>query len=491
MGKKRHVIAGIFMAGVMGLGMMGCSDTKTETTQGGTDVKMGQTSETSLAGTKIRFAVGEITDEKIKQVWEELIADYEEKSGVDIEFEIVPGDFRVWLTTQHTANNAPDVLQTNYNYIWEDYAKGYMINFDDYIDEPNPYNENKTIRETMADSLLLQAVNPDDNSIPAIPSHVVGTKIIYNKNMFEEAGITEVPVTYDAFMEACKKLQEKGHVPVGFANSKSADVHMNWWIHTFVAQMDQELRDQMDKTGDGFVSKNELVEATDQGLIDFTKDPFRSAFELLKDFSQYWNSDFNSTDQEQIRDLWMSEKIAMYMTLSSSMQDFNRMEELGFDYGIMNAPILTEDNYPNVTGKSLNNGGRMVTAYGITQNADEKKQAASIDFVNYMMSPDVLKRLMNEFMYLPPLADMELSDELQGWLTQENEDTLRANYFGNATFKEFVDFQVLSGQLYLGDELDLDTYLQELNQEWKAQSDKAKAENGWSEENEYGRKKEE
>ena len=154
----------------------------------------------------------------------------------------------------------------------------------------------------------------------------------------------------------------------------------------------------------------------------------------------------------------------------------------------MPLPILTENNYANVTGKSLNNGGRVVDVYAVVKNEDPVKQAAAIDFVNYMLSPAALQKLMDEFMVIPPLKDMEMSEALQGWLTTETEDVLRANYFGYATSKEFTDFQVLMSQVYLTGDMSLEEYTKELNEEWKTMCENAKIENGWSEENGYGTK---
>lgn len=41
---------------------------------------------------------------------------------------------------------------------------------------------------------------------------ILGT--YYNKDMFEECGITEVPDTWDKFLEACEKLKAAGHQPI-------------------------------------------------------------------------------------------------------------------------------------------------------------------------------------------------------------------------------------------------------------------------------------
>lgn len=277
-------------------------------------------------------------------------------------------------------------------------------------------------------------------------------------------------------------------MPFGFANAKVNDAHMNWWLHNFVSQMDKDIRDQMDVSGDGYVTKNELVAATDQGMIDFSQSPYSDGIELLKDFSQYWNSDFNSTDQTGVVDLWLSGKVAMTTVGSFQANLIAELEGLEFEYGLMPLPILTENNYANVTGKSLSNGGRLVDVYAVVKNEDPVKQAAAIDFVNYMLSPAALQKLMDEFMVIPPLKDMEMSDALRGWLTADTEDVLRANYFGYATSKEFTDFQVLMSQVYLTGDMSLEEYTKELNEEWKTMCENAKIENGWSEENGYGTK---
>lgn len=483
-------VAAVLAGGVFGCG--GGDNTEQETKSSSTadpGSQGGGASAGDISGTTIRFASSALKDEATQAVWNQILDNYKEKSGVTVEMEnFENAEFRTWITTQHAANNAPEVFDMNYSWAWEDYNKGYLIDFNDYLDTANPYNQDKKLGDTMSDILMQQAVNPDNGSVPGIPGRVLGVKIIYNKTMLTDAGVTELPKTYTQFKAACKKLQEKGYVPFGFANAKVNDAHMNWWLHNFVSQMDSGLREQMDIDGDGFVAKNELVAATDKGLIDYTKAPFKDAIELLKDFSTYWNTDFNSTDQNGVVDLWLSGKVAMTTVGSFQANLLTELEDLGFDYGLMQLPVLTTDDYPQVTGKSLNNGGRLVDVFAVTKVEDPVKQAAAIDFVKYLLSPEVFTILMDEFLTIPPLKDMDLSDKLSGWLTTDTEDVLHANYFGYATSKEFTDFQVLSSQVYLTDDMTLEDYTNELNTEWKNMCENAKTENDWSEENGYGTK---
>ncbi|HHV09468.1 MAG TPA: extracellular solute-binding protein [Clostridiales bacterium] len=444
-----------------------------------------------ISGTTIRFSIGAILDENGQKVWDEILNDYHEKSGVTVELEQFDNSsYRTWITTQHAANSAPDVMEVNYSWGWDDYTKGYLIDFNEHLSDANPYFDNKTLEETMSPILMQQAVNPNNKSLPGIPSKVLGVKVMYNKTLFEKAGIDKLPTTVDEFFEACEKLKAVGVVPFGFANAKVNDAHMNWWLHNFISQMDQELRDKMDLDGNGFVTKNELVAATDNNLIDFTASPFKDSITLLKEFSQYWNSDFNSTDVSGIMDLWLSEKVAMMTIGSFQAYQLEGIGDLGFEYGLMPLPIVTENQYPSPTGKSLNNGGKLVDTYVVKANKDAKKQAAALDFVQFMLSPEPLQKLMDGFMIIPPVQDMPMSDNLKGWLTTETEDVLHANYFGYATSKEFTDFQVLSSQVYLMGDMDMEEYTEGLNKEWSAMSENAKVENGWSKENEYGMKAE-
>lgn len=439
-----------------------------------------------IKGVKLRFAQEKLEDAELKAIYEEIFAEYKELSGVDVELEVVTGDFPVWLTTQHIANNAPDVVVTNYTIAREDYKKGYVLDLGEYINEPNPYNDGKPLSETVRKSLLDACADPDSGATPILPYAANGVRLVYNKSLFEEAGIKDVPVTYDEFIEVCKKLKDSGITPLGLANASDSTASLGWWLNTYTSQMDEEFRKQIDLNADEIISKNELVAATDKGLIDFTKEPFSKSYQMFKELMQYCNSDFNSTSEAQAIDLWLGEKVAMTLMISVRMKSIKDVD-MGFEYDVMKFPLLTEENYPDVSGKNPYLGGKLTNGYIITQNEDPKKQRAAIDFTNYMLSPDVVKKLMDASMILPPIDGVGEGSEK--WVPSESEELIKAEYYSTVNFKEFVDFNTLSSQLYLSDEISEQEFFTGLNEEWKANCEKAKQENGWSEENEYGNKK--
>ena len=59
---------------------------------------------------KIVFAQDLDTDEKANKVMNEILTEYTEKTGTEIQFESLPSaDYRTWLMTQFSAGQGPDV----------------------------------------------------------------------------------------------------------------------------------------------------------------------------------------------------------------------------------------------------------------------------------------------------------------------------------------------------------------------------------------------
>lgn len=61
-----------------------------------------------------------------------------------------------------------------------------------------------------------------DGKIYAAPYCALYTTVLYNKDCFEQAGITEIPTTFDEFLDACDKLVAAGITPIGLKNDSWA-----------------------------------------------------------------------------------------------------------------------------------------------------------------------------------------------------------------------------------------------------------------------------
>lgn len=131
------------------------------------------------------------------EIWAGMIEQFnEENPNIEVEFLNVAWDSVVEKeTAAFAAGSGPDVsFQTEQFPL---YAKnGYILSLEDYADEEK--------RAGYPESALSYCSY--DGQLMGIPFVALNSVMFYNKDMFEEAGITEVPTTWDELEEAAKKL---------------------------------------------------------------------------------------------------------------------------------------------------------------------------------------------------------------------------------------------------------------------------------------------
>ena len=85
------------------------------------------------------------------------------------------------------------------------------------------------------------------------------------------------------------------------------------------SQLNNDLVEKTDVSGNGFIELNEMVKAFDEGTLDFTSDSIKDSFDLMKDFSQYWTSDYNGLDQKTAIDMFIRGEVAMVQAMSTNL----------------------------------------------------------------------------------------------------------------------------------------------------------------------------
>lgn len=207
----RKRILALTMAAIMAASMTACGsgnsstadttaasvDTPSETTSGGETGSMDASSETlTVWMPTFAAADGPITD---KDFWERELKALSDETGCTINVEIIPWDsYEEKYLTGISSNEGPDV-----GYM-------YMEMFYDYIKQEqivdiSPY----FTAEEQADYIYydLGAMQNGQYGLPV----VVGNPriLIGNKQILEEAGISQMPSTWDEFVEDCKLIMEK------------------------------------------------------------------------------------------------------------------------------------------------------------------------------------------------------------------------------------------------------------------------------------------
>ena len=134
-----------------------------------------------------------------------MIQKLEEEENIIIDAQIVPDDEALNLIRmQLNSGEAPDIIDYNVPAIYD-------------IVDPAQYFADMTGEEWTQKLLIPENVtNSDDGKIYGFPFlSVPGTHgFIYNKDVFEAAGVTQEPTTWQELLEACEKIKAIGVTPI-------------------------------------------------------------------------------------------------------------------------------------------------------------------------------------------------------------------------------------------------------------------------------------
>lgn len=435
-------------------------------------------------GVKLVFAQDLDTGEKANNVMNEILNEYTEKTGTEIQFESLPSaDYRTWIMTQFAADQGPDVYTGIIYDMSSDYQSGYLSNFKDLYDQESTYDTGKAWKDTLPDYIRERMyITADD--VPGYPTATSVVRIFYNKTMLEQVG-AEVPETWAEFMDVCQKLKDADIIPFAFPNATIDDLSWLWFNNSVCSQMDAGIVDQLDVSGNGYVELAEICKGMDEGIIDFTDESLKASFELMKDFSQYWTSDYNGLDQATAVDMFARGEVAMVQAMSTKLESIETTVGDSFEYGVMPVPVITDETYEGALGKSVILGGQPDIIFGINKSLeeDEEKYNAALDFVQYMSSPEIQVRLAEELCRIPLANTVELPEKLSGF--KITEEPLRMAWFTGINEK-LRNYFHRAGQEYLADSITVDEFAETMNNSYKEVLDEIKAENSWSADNNYG-----
>lgn len=149
-----------------------------------------------------------------------------------------------------------------------------------------------------------------------VPFKFHGEALYYNKAMFDAAGITELPTTYEELKAAAQALKDSGVAPITFGGT------VNWHVMRLMdmlleASCGAETHDALKAMS---VSWTETQCATD-------------AFAELKDWSEnYILSPFMGIDQSQSYNLFIADRAAMMLEgdwLVGQLREAGRLDDMG------------------------------------------------------------------------------------------------------------------------------------------------------------------
>lgn len=322
------------------------------------------------------------------------------------------------------------------------------------FDAPNPYIEGNTAwKEAMNPTVLAGTMAPS-GSFYNVNGDFVGTAFFYNTALFEQAGITAAPATWPELFDACQKLADAGiTVCAGFSDP-------SWFGRHFLSDFySPEYDTIVGCDGAPGMSPQDEAAAIKSGLLS-TEDPrFMGWWPFFKKFTDYWSQEYltqtrDVADEPVHRD-FAAGKTAMLYTGSWLPR---QLKTIGFDFELssFSFPTLTKDDIEYATGTDVAavvGGPNAAYQYAMAtkesdKTLDEGKEAAVLDFLHYIGTPEVIEKVVNELgSFAPTWPGTKPVAGLETFVEQANTG-LEVVQIGNSSAKLAPNIERIFG-LYL------------------------------------------
>ncbi|WP_019635959.1 ABC transporter substrate-binding protein [Paenibacillus fonticola] len=352
----------------------------------------------------------------------ELKVEFEkEYPDIKLDIQTVGGgaDYGASLKTKFASGDAPDI-----------FSNGGYTEMDMWLDKLEDLSDQPWVKD-----LIPLAAEPmtKDGKVYGMPMNLEGFGYIYNKELFEKAGISTLPKTYSELEAVAKQLQDAGITP--FANA-----YQEWWlmgnqgISVAFAQQDDV---------DGFIAGLNDGSASIVG-----NEKFENWAKLMKLTVDYGNKNPLTTDYNTQVTLFANGEAAM-------MQEGNwaqtMIDSINPDLNVGVLPMPLGDD-PQVNDKlTIGIPANLV----INKESDAKEEAKT--FLNWLVTSDIGKEyIVKKFKFIPALSTIEatpedmgdIGTELWNYIEADQIYSLQSSKFPDGVAQEFgsVIQQYIAGQ---------------------------------------------
>lgn len=384
----------------------------------------------------------------------------------------VPGDdYNTWLKTKLSAGMAPDVVWAqNSNLTGETFPKGSMVDLRSYMDSrPNPYVEGNTVWNDLFHQSLQDQLYDSNGELWQVNGDFVATAVVYNMDMFAEAGITEIPENWTEFIEVCKKLQEKGHTPWAFPLGNDADSmdKVTWLGRLFYTNYYGEDFDKLAVMGsETSLTPLEVAIAFKNGTYDVRDPKYLHFWQFLKEQTAYMPTDFLSPTQngKAVLNMFVNENIAMYFDGSWATNDL-KLANPSFEFGMFPFPVPEQstDSYAtSVSSKNSIGGPSAAFQFAIpsqmgNKSLSDEKLEACLDWLMYITTPENNSLIVNDLgSFVPTVVGATAQPGSEAILESLNDRALMLEGGTMTLGVTYLDAYYRTYQEYLGDKITLE-----------------------------------
>lgn len=399
-----------------------------------------------------------------------------EHPGITIRF--IDEEFPDYLQTLRVRSSGQelwDVFWVQSGQINGVLPNGIARDLTDLYDAPNPYIEGNTAwREAMNSTVIAYTTAPS-GAIYIIDGDFVGTAFFYNQDLFTQAGIEAAPTSWSELLDVATRLNDAGITPCAFSWDPS------WFGRHFLSDFYSTEYDAL--TGcDGSPGQSPQDEAAaiKAGILSTADPRFMAWWPFFKEFTDLWSPEYLAQElsvaDEGAQEDFAAGETAMFYNGSWFPRNLQTIG-IEFELGSFSFPQLTTEDIEFATGVDVAGvvGGpnaafqyAMSTAESNSTLEEEGKEAAVIDFLHYIGTPEVIEQVVNELgSFAPTWPGTTPVAGLETFADQANTG-LKVVNIGNSSANLLPNWQRIFG-LYLSGNIELD----EVTQQFQTELDRA------------------
>jgi len=293
--------------------------------------------------------------------------------NVTIDLQVLQTDYPTVLKSRIAAGSIPDIFMTT--------AGGELKAYAEYSADLS----NEPLASAMSESVKKDMTY--DGKLMGVPLVMDSFPLIYNKKLFAEAGITELPKTLAELEEVCKQLESKGITP--FANG-----YKEWWVQKHIFQ-----HFIVGASSDPAKLVNDFI----AGNTKFADHPILlNYFDFIDLTVKYGDSKPLESDFNAQVGTFANGQAAMITGQGQWIESSVTKIDPDFDFGVMLYPVSDDPNQANVCAGS---------AQCLRVYKDSKVLAEAKNLLNWLYTSDYGKKWFGEVAkVISPVKDATAPD---------------------------------------------------------------------------------
>jgi len=380
-------------------------------------------------GVTITFAHGQ--GEWMYPMFEELADNYYELTGNKIEYITIASDeMDTWITAQFAAGTEPDIIYSaslSQNSTGSDYFnQGKILDLTPYYNEKSQFSDGLW-KDAFMDGMLDGCVDNTGEYYIAGTISRSAVSLYYNIDLMEELGLgTTPPSNLSELMEMCETILEDGrYVPFSVMNSMAWN--LGWLPGDYINELYEEsgIFEQLNiiNPDNDYLDMSEILLSLKSGLIDYEDQRIIDYFAAMKDFTKYFNEDFNAASWEY-ESLFNEGKAVFNLNGGWFPSQTIELELDDLNYGTANIPYFDDSlsEYGWDTPVKIKAGGGEAALWVSQKCADEGKADAAIGFLQYLTDKDDGAQIfLDTTLLMPVVADLVYPEALESLVSVGSE----------------------------------------------------------------------